>query len=67
MARPAGAIDCPLCERMGRVTAVMPDGRLTTVTCANCHGEGCIMPHWPEGCQYCEVAAAGMLPATPLC
>lgn len=58
--------DCPTCERMGRVTVILPDGHLTTATCGNCHGEGYIMEHWADGCTYCAHAAARMMPATPL-
>ena len=59
-------IDCPTCERMGRVTVIMPDGHLSTATCATCHGEGYIMEHWADGCEHCTLAAARMMPATPM-
>lgn len=64
--RPADAIDCPTCERMGRVTVIMPNGRLTTATCDVCQGEGFIVAHDSRGCQYCEHASAGMMRATPM-
>ena len=60
-------IDCPTCERMGRVTVVMPNGKLTTATCGNCNGEGYVMEHFSEGCKYCAHASVGALLASPLC
>ena len=59
-------IDCPTCERMGRVTVILPNGTLTTRTCSNCNGEGYVMDHYTVGCKYCEHAAAGMVPAEPM-
>lgn len=59
-------IDCPTCERMGRVTVVLPNGKLTTVTCANCSGNGFLFEHFDPSCRYCNAADAGMMPATPM-
>lgn len=59
-------INCPTCERMGRVTVIMPQGTLTTTTCGTCNGEGYIMDHHSEGCVTCTLASAKMLKATPL-
>lgn len=59
-------IDCPTCERMGRVTVVLPNGKLTTVTCANCSGNGYLFEHFDPECRYCNAANAGMQPAKPM-
>ena len=62
----ANRIDCPTCERMGRVTVIMPDGHLSTATCATCHGEGRIIEHYDPECSHCAHATAGAIPATPM-
>ena len=59
-------IDCPTCERMGRVTVVLPNGKLTTVTCANCSGHGFLFEHYDPECKHCAHAEARMMPATPM-
>lgn len=48
-------IDCPTCERMGRVT-VEREGRLTTTTCPNCNGWGELEDHDQTACERCAVA-----------
>ncbi len=59
-------IDCPTCERMGRVTVIMPNGRYSTATCQDCNGYGfrgnCVDPD----CRYCNAANAGAQPAAPM-
>lgn len=60
------AIPCPTCERMGRVTVVRPNGRLTTATCADCNGEGYRQPCGGWDCKYCEAAAAKAQPIQPM-
>lgn len=59
-------IDCPTCERMGRVTVIRPNGTLSTATCQDCNGEGtrynCVDPD----CTYCNHARAKALPARPM-
>lgn len=59
-------IDCPTCERMGRVTVILPDGRLTTTTCGDCNGEGWRYECNDPACRYCNATAAGALPMRPI-
>lgn len=59
-------IDCPTCERMGRVTVILPSGRLTTATCGTCNGEGTVIEHYDPSCIHCAHATVGALLATPL-
>lgn len=59
-------IDCPTCERMGRVTVIRTNGTLSTARCDTCNGEGYIMEHYTVGCEYCEHAAARAMRATPM-
>ena len=64
--RSATAIDCPTCERMGRVTVIMPNGTYSTATCQDCNGygfrENCIDPE----CRYCTAAKAKAQPVAPM-
>ena len=60
------AIDCPTCERMGRVTVIMPDGRLSTATCQDCNGEGMRQVCVDPDCRYCVAARAKAQPLTPM-
>lgn len=60
------AIDCPTCERMGRVTVILPSGAYSTATCRDCNGEGMRQPCGGWDCQYCEAARAKSQPLTPL-
>ena len=59
-------IDCPTCERMGRVTVIMPDGHYSTATCQDCNGYGfrgnCVDPE----CRYCVAARAKAQPIRPM-
>lgn len=59
-------IDCPTCERMGRVTIIMPDGHLSTATCGDCNGEGTRMDCVDPDCRYCVAARAKSLPLAPM-
>lgn len=59
-------IDCPTCERMGRVTVITQSGKLTTATCGDCGGQGTRYEcHDPE-CRYCLHASAKQLPTSPM-
>lgn len=59
-------IDCPTCERMGRVTVILPNGKISTATCGDCSGYGfrgnCIDPD----CRYCGAIRAKAQPLVPL-
>ena len=59
-------IDCPTCERLGRVTVILPNGTLSTTTCSDCSGEGVRYPCNDPACRYCNAARAGALPLTTL-
>ena len=59
-------IDCPTCDRMGRVTVILPNGNLTTATCSTCSGEGVMFEHFDLGCEYCIAAKAGAQPIKPM-
>ena len=59
-------IDCPTCDRMGRVTVILPNGNLTTATCSTCSGEGVMFDHFDPDCKFCNAASAGAQPITPM-
>ena len=59
-------IDCPTCDRMGRVTVILPNGNLTTATCSTCSGEGVMFEHFDLECKYCIAAKAKAQPITPM-
>ena len=64
--RSASAIDCSTCERMGRVTIVLPDGRLSTATCQDCNGYGFREDCTNPDCRYCNAARAKSQPIRPM-
>ena len=66
LTRSTTAIDCPSCERMGRVTVIMPDGHLSTATCQDCNGEGFREPCVDPDCIYCIHVAAKQQPTRPM-
>lgn len=59
-------IDCPTCDRMGRVTVILPNGNLTTATCSTCSGEGVMFDHFDPECKYCNASNAGAQPIAPM-
>lgn len=59
-------IDCPACERMGRVTIVTQNGNLSTATCSTCAGEGVMFEHYDPDCKYCNAANAKAQPIAPM-
>lgn len=66
IARSVTAIDCPACERMGRVVVILPNGTLTTDTCGHCAGHGFIEPCSDPGCAYCLALEARVQPCQPM-
>jgi len=64
--RQATDIDCPTCERLGRVTVITQAGAYSTATCQDCNGYGfrsnCIDPD----CRYCNAARAKTQPLVPM-
>jgi DnaJ-class molecular chaperone len=64
--RSATAVDCPACKRMGRVTVIRQDGRLTTETCGHCNGYGFMEPCSDPNCHYCTALSARMQPLRTL-
>ena len=62
----ANRIDCPTCERMGRVTVIMPNNTLSTATCGDCNGEGTRYECNDPSCRYCLHAASKQIPARPM-
>ena len=63
---PNARISCPTCDRMGRVTVTLPNGRLTTTTCGDCNGYGERMDCVDPECRYCVAARARVLPVSPM-
>ena len=59
-------IDCPTCERMGRVTIITQRGTLSTATCQDCNGEGVRFNCTDPDCRYCVAARAKAQPIQPM-
>lgn len=66
IARTETAIDCPACERLGRVTVILPSGKLSTDTCGHCGGHGFVEPCVDPECRYCVALSARMQSCQPM-